>query len=80
MRKVPSGQTSSYSEIAHRIGAEKAVRAVGTACASNPLALAIPCHRIFRKDGTFSGGDFWLGDRHRKMMEREAAAQKPQRV
>lgn len=74
VRKVGPNQTSSYTEIARRIGHEKAVRAVGTACASNRLALAIPCHRIFRKDGTFSGGDFWLGDRHRLMMEREAAA------
>lgn len=76
VRKVGSGQTSSYTEIARRIGADKAVRAVGTACASNPLALAIPCHRILRKDGSFAGGDFWRGDQHSLMLAREAKARK----
>jgi AraC family transcriptional regulator of adaptative response/methylated-DNA-[protein]-cysteine methyltransferase len=74
VQKVLPDQTSSYTEIARRIGHDKAVRAVGTACANNRLALAIPCHRILRKDGTFAGGEFWLGDRHRLMLEREAAA------
>jgi AraC family transcriptional regulator of adaptative response/methylated-DNA-[protein]-cysteine methyltransferase len=73
VRRVLPGQTSSYTEIARRIGADQAVRAVGTACASNLLALAIPCHRVLRKDGTFAGGTFWQGDRHRLMLAREAA-------
>jgi AraC family transcriptional regulator of adaptative response/methylated-DNA-[protein]-cysteine methyltransferase len=76
VQKVLPGQISSYTEIARRIAHDKAVRAVGTACASNRLALAIPCHRILRKDGTFAGGEFWLGDRHRRMLQREAAAAK----
>lgn len=78
VREVLPGQTSSYTEIARRIGAGRAVRAVGTACASNPLAFAIPCHRILRKDGTFNGGDFWVGDRHRVMLAREARCRNPE--
>src|SRR5699024_11703809 len=51
----PVGQTLSYSEVAERLGKPKAVRAVANACAANPLALVIPCHRILRADGGISG-------------------------
>jgi len=55
LQAIPVGQTSSYSEIARRIGAPKAVRAVASACAANNIAVAIPCHRVVRNDGALSG-------------------------
>jgi AraC family transcriptional regulator of adaptative response/methylated-DNA-[protein]-cysteine methyltransferase len=71
LRKIPRGQTASYSEIAQRIKAPKAVRAVARACAQNPIALAIPCHRVVRNDGTPSGYR-WGIDRKRQLLERES--------
>jgi AraC family transcriptional regulator of adaptative response/methylated-DNA-[protein]-cysteine methyltransferase len=55
LRSIPAGTTASYSEIARRIGAPLAVRAVAQACAANRLAVAIPCHRVVRNDGALSG-------------------------
>jgi AraC family transcriptional regulator of adaptative response/methylated-DNA-[protein]-cysteine methyltransferase len=55
LRVVPSGSTLTYSQLAERIGAPRAVRAVGSACAANPVALAVPCHRVVRRDGTLGG-------------------------
>ena len=64
--------TLSYSEIAARIGAPKAARAVARACASNRLAVAIPCHRAVRSDGGL-GGYRWGLDRKEAILERESA-------
>lgn len=55
LREIPRGETRTYGEIAQRIGRPKAVRAVGTACGANPIALLIPCHRVLRGDGSLSG-------------------------
>jgi AraC family transcriptional regulator of adaptative response/methylated-DNA-[protein]-cysteine methyltransferase len=55
LREIPAGETASYTDIANRIGAPKAVRAVAGACAANTLAVAIPCHRVVRNDGGLSG-------------------------
>lgn len=55
LQKIPPGQTASYREVARLIGAPGAARAVGAACAANILALAIPCHRVVRTDGSLSG-------------------------
>jgi AraC family transcriptional regulator, regulatory protein of adaptative response / methylated-DNA-[protein]-cysteine methyltransferase len=55
LREIPPGSTASYSEIAERIGRPSAVRAVGQACAANAIAVAIPCHRVVRTDGSLSG-------------------------
>jgi AraC family transcriptional regulator, regulatory protein of adaptative response / methylated-DNA-[protein]-cysteine methyltransferase len=55
LRRIPYGETRSYSEIAAAVGSPQAVRAVAGACASNPVALAIPCHRVLHKDGSLSG-------------------------
>jgi AraC family transcriptional regulator of adaptative response/methylated-DNA-[protein]-cysteine methyltransferase len=55
LRRIPYGETRSYSEIAAAVGSPQAVRAVAAACASNPVALAIPCHRVLHKDGSLSG-------------------------
>jgi len=73
LREIPAGSTASYSEIAERIGAPKAARAVAQACASNPIAVAIPCHRVVRIDGNLSGYR-WGVDRKRALLERESAA------
>jgi AraC family transcriptional regulator of adaptative response/methylated-DNA-[protein]-cysteine methyltransferase len=73
LRKIPPGKTVSYAEIARRIGAPKSVRAVAGACAANPLAVAIPCHRVVRTGGGLSGYR-WGVERKRALLEREAEA------
>src|SRR5215813_2058582 len=55
LRRIPSGKTASYAEVARSVGDERAVRAVARACATNPVALAVPCHRVVHADGTLSG-------------------------
>ncbi|WP_109476798.1 bifunctional DNA-binding transcriptional regulator/O6-methylguanine-DNA methyltransferase Ada [Paraburkholderia sp. C35] len=55
LRRIPYGETRSYSQIAEAVGSPRAVRAVANACASNPVALAIPCHRVVHKDGALAG-------------------------
>jgi len=55
LRKIPAGSTTTYTEIAQHIGRPKSVRAVGQAIAANPLAVAVPCHRVIRSDGSLSG-------------------------
>jgi len=72
LRAIPPGSTASYAEIARRIGAPKAVRAVAQACAANALAVAIPCHRVVKSDGALSGYR-WGVERKRKLLQREAA-------
>ena len=72
LREIPAGATLSYGTIADRIGSPKAARAVARACASNPLAVAIPCHRVVRNDGTMSGYR-WGVERKRALLAREAA-------
>ncbi len=71
LRKIPPGSTATYSEIAKRIGAPKSVRAVAQACASNAIAVAIPCHRVVRTDGSLSGYR-WGVERKRALLDREA--------
>ena len=70
---IPRGETRSYGEIAQAIGRPGAARAVGHACASNPVALVIPCHRAVRSDGTM-GGYAWGIERKRRLLERERRA------
>ena len=55
LAKVPYGRTTTYAELARAVGNPKAVRAVGSACATNPLPLLIPCHRVLRSDGQLGG-------------------------
>lgn len=73
LRTIPVGTTASYTDIAQRIGSPKSVRAVALACAANPLALAIPCHRVVKNDGALSGYR-WGVERKRALLEREANA------
>jgi AraC family transcriptional regulator, regulatory protein of adaptative response / methylated-DNA-[protein]-cysteine methyltransferase len=70
LRQVPAGRTVSYAELAERIGAPASVRAVAQACGANPLAVAIPCHRVVRRDGGLSGYR-WGVERKRALLERE---------
>ena len=70
LRGIPYGETRSYGEIARAIGRPKAVRAVARACATNPVAVVIPCHRVVRQDGSL-GGYRWGLDRKRALLERE---------
>jgi AraC family transcriptional regulator of adaptative response/methylated-DNA-[protein]-cysteine methyltransferase len=72
LRKIPAGQTRSYAEIAQRIGAPTAYRAVARACAQNPIAVVIPCHRVVRTDGNLSGYR-WGIQRKRQLLAREGA-------
>ena len=72
LREIPPGETVTYTAIAERIGAPRAVRAVAQACAANPLAVAIPCHRVVRRDGDLSGYR-WGVERKRTLLGREAA-------
>ncbi|MGO9675570.1 MAG: bifunctional DNA-binding transcriptional regulator/O6-methylguanine-DNA methyltransferase Ada [Methylocella sp.] len=70
LQAIPAGATASYADIARSIGAPKAVRAVAGACAANPIALAIPCHRVIRSDGALSGYRGGVA-RKRILLERE---------
>ncbi|HET6585703.1 MAG TPA: bifunctional DNA-binding transcriptional regulator/O6-methylguanine-DNA methyltransferase Ada [Nannocystaceae bacterium] len=72
LTEIPVGTTTSYTDIAARLGAPRAVRAVAQACAANPLAVAIPCHRVVRKGGELSGYRWGLA-RKRALLEREAS-------
>lgn len=73
LRDIPAGQTVSYAELAERIGEPKAARAVAGACAANKIAIAIPCHRVVRNDGSLSGYR-WGVDRKAALLAREKRA------
>lgn len=73
LREIPAGATASYTDIAKSIGAPTAVRAVAQACANSKIAVAVPCHRIVRSDGSISGYA-WGVQRKRALLDREARA------
>jgi AraC family transcriptional regulator of adaptative response/methylated-DNA-[protein]-cysteine methyltransferase len=75
LQRIPRGETRSYSEVARKIGMPKATRAVARACATNPVAVAIPCHRVVRRGGEL-GGYRWGIERKEQLlaMEKEAGA------
>jgi AraC family transcriptional regulator, regulatory protein of adaptative response / methylated-DNA-[protein]-cysteine methyltransferase len=72
LRKIPYGETRTYSDIAAALGQPKAVRAVGRACATNPVSVVIPCHRVLREDGSL-GGYRWGLDRKQALLDNERA-------
>ncbi len=72
LRRIPSGSITTYTDLARSIGAPTAARAVATACAANAIAIAVPCHRVVRKDGSLSGYR-WGVERKRALLERERA-------
>ena len=74
--EIPIGSTASYSEVARKVGAPGSARAVAQACASNRLAVAIPCHRVVRNDGGLSGYR-WGIERKRTLLAREGARTRP---
>jgi AraC family transcriptional regulator of adaptative response/methylated-DNA-[protein]-cysteine methyltransferase len=73
LREIPPGSTETYSDVARRLGVAATAKEVGEACATNPLALAVPCHRVVRKDGSL-GGYRWGLRRKRALLERERVA------
>jgi len=75
LRRIPAGETRSYRDIARAIGAPRAVRAVGSACGANPVALVIPCHRALRSDGSL-GGYAWGLSRKEKLLRIEQRARR----
>jgi len=76
LRKIPAGTTATYTDIAQRIKAPTAVRAVAQACAANLLAVVVPCHRVIRRDGGLSGYRWGLA-RKRALLEREREINRP---
>lgn len=72
LRQIPPGRTETYAEVATRIGHPRAARAVARACAANPVALAVPCHRVVPASGG-SGGWRWGADRKRALLAKEGA-------
>ncbi|HSL23792.1 MAG TPA: bifunctional DNA-binding transcriptional regulator/O6-methylguanine-DNA methyltransferase Ada [Vicinamibacterales bacterium] len=70
LQKIPVGETRSYAEVARRIGKPRAFRAVARACATNPVCVAVPCHRVVASDGTL-GGYHWGVERKEALLERE---------
>lgn len=73
LRSIPSGATRTYSEVARDLGRPKATRAVARACATNPAAIVVPCHRVVRKDGSL-GGYRWGLKRKEQLLRQESAA------
>lgn len=74
LRRIPYGSTRTYTEVARAIGRPAAIRAVARACATNPVSVVVPCHRVVRQDGNLAGYR-WGIDRKRTLLDREAAAQ-----
>jgi len=73
LRTIPVGRTVTYTELARWIGPLTSARAVAGACAANPIALAVPCHRVVRSDGDLAGYR-WDVERKRELLRREAVA------
>lgn len=70
LRRIPAGQTTTYTDLAGEIGRPTAVRAVAHACATNALAVVVPCHRVVRRDGGLAGYR-WGIERKRELLDRE---------
>jgi AraC family transcriptional regulator of adaptative response/methylated-DNA-[protein]-cysteine methyltransferase len=78
LRTIPLGETRTYSDVATQIGSPRAVRAVASACAANNVALAVPCHRVIRRDGSLGGYRWGLAvKRDLLAAERRPLAQVP---
>jgi len=73
LRRIPAGETRSYAQVAAAVGAPGAARAVGSACAANPVAVLVPCHRVIGSDGSLHGYAYGLA-RKRQLLDAEAEA------
>jgi len=73
LRKIPYGATKTYTEVARAIGRPAAIRAVARACATNPVSVVVPCHRVVRQDGNLAGYR-WGINRKRALLEKEGKA------
>ena len=73
LTQIPVGETSTYGAVAAAIGQPKAARAVGNTCGRNPVAIAIPCHRVLRNDGAI-GGYAWGSERKQALIQAESAS------
>ena len=73
LRRIPAGETRSYGQVAASVGAPKGARAVGAACAANPIAVVVPCHRVVASDGSLHGYAYGLA-RKRQLLDAERAA------
>ena len=76
LRRIPSGRTRAYGEIAKELGLPRGARAVARCCATNPVALVIPCHRVVREDGGL-GGYRWGLERKAALLDRESSTRPP---
>lgn len=74
LQKIPRGTTKTYTQIARALGKPRSIRAVARACATNPVSIVVPCHRVIRTDGTLAGYRWGL-PRKEKLLQREGAAQ-----
>jgi AraC family transcriptional regulator of adaptative response/methylated-DNA-[protein]-cysteine methyltransferase len=72
LQKIPRGTTRTYTQVARALGKPRSVRAVARACATNPVSIVVPCHRVIRTDGTLAGYRWGL-QRKEKLLEREGA-------
>ena len=73
LQKIPRGTTRTYTQVAKSMGKPRSVRAVARACATNPVSIVVPCHRVIRSDGALAGYRWGLS-RKEKLLEREAAS------
>jgi AraC family transcriptional regulator of adaptative response/methylated-DNA-[protein]-cysteine methyltransferase len=73
LQKIPRGTTRTYTQVAHAMGKPEAVRAVARACATNPVSIVVPCHRVIRTDGQLAGYRWGL-QRKQKLLDRESAS------
>jgi AraC family transcriptional regulator of adaptative response/methylated-DNA-[protein]-cysteine methyltransferase len=78
LRKIPYGATRTYSQVARAIGRPTAIRAVARACATNPVSVVVPCHRVVREDGNLAGYRWGL-DRKRALLQHESAGRETKR-
>jgi AraC family transcriptional regulator of adaptative response/methylated-DNA-[protein]-cysteine methyltransferase len=75
LQKIPRGRTRTYSQVARAMGNPKAARAVARACATNPVSIVVPCHRVIREDGKLAGYRWGLGRKEQLLArERKVAA------
>jgi AraC family transcriptional regulator of adaptative response/methylated-DNA-[protein]-cysteine methyltransferase len=74
LQKIPRGRTRTYSQVARSLGQPKAVRAVARACATNPVSIVVPCHRVIRQDGTLAGYRWGLSRKEQLLKQERASA------